>query len=71
VSDIIGGIQASTVEQNDGIGEVNHAVADLDRLTQHNVALVQESASASENLRDQARRLQQALAGFRFDAAAA
>jgi methyl-accepting chemotaxis protein len=40
-------------------------------LTQQNVALVQESASAAENLQEQAHRLQGALAAFRFAAAPA
>ena len=71
VSDIVGGIKASAVEQSGGIGEVNHAVAHLDALTQQNVALVQESASASESLQEQAQRLQRALSAFRFAAPAA
>ena len=71
VSDIIGRIQAAAAEQRGGIGEVNHAVADLDRLTQQNVALGQDSAGMAESLRAQAGRLQQALAAFRFGPAAA
>jgi len=50
---------------------VNHAVAHLDALTQQNVALVQESASAAESLQEQAQRLQRALSAFRFAAPAA
>ena len=71
VSDIVGGIKASAVEQSGGIGEVNHAVAHLDALTQQNVALVQESASAAESLQEQAQCLQRALSAFRFAAPAA
>jgi methyl-accepting chemotaxis protein len=71
VSDIVGGIKAAAVEQSGGIGEVNHAVAHLDALTQQNVALVQESASAAESLQEQAQRLQRALSAFRFAAPAA
>ena len=71
VSDIVGGIKASAAEQSGGIGEVNHAVAHLDALTQQNVALVQESASAAESLQEQAQRLQRALSAFRFAAPAA
>ena len=70
VSDIVGGIKASAAEQSGGIGEVNDAVSHLDALTQKNVALVQESASAAESLQEQAQRLQRALSAFRFAPAA-
>ena len=57
VSSIIDEIHAATSEQSSGIRQVNTAVAELDRATQQNAALVEESAAAAESLRDQARRL--------------
>jgi methyl-accepting chemotaxis protein len=36
-------------------------------MTQQNAALVQESAAAADSLRDQARILAQAVAGFKLD----
>jgi methyl-accepting chemotaxis protein len=64
VSDVIGEIRASTVEQSEGIGSVNGAVVQLDQMTQQNAALVEESAAAAESLRDQARKLAGLVSGF-------
>jgi methyl-accepting chemotaxis protein len=54
VSDVMGGIATSAAQQSDGLGEVNDAVAHLDHLTQQNAALVEQSAAATESLKDQA-----------------
>jgi len=66
VSDIIAEISASTVEQSQGIGNVNTAVTQLDQMTQQNAALVEESAAAAESLKDQAVKLSQVVGGFRL-----
>ncbi len=66
VSDIIGEISASTVEQRDGIGAVNQAVTQLDQATQQNAALVEQSAAAAESLKEQASRLAELVSGFRL-----
>jgi methyl-accepting chemotaxis protein-2 (aspartate sensor receptor) len=66
VSDIIGEISAAAAEQSHGIGNVNATVGELDQMTQQNAALVQQSAAAAESLRDQAQRLEQAVAVFRL-----
>jgi methyl-accepting chemotaxis protein len=66
VTDIIAEISASTVEQSQGIGSVNTSVNELDRMTQQNAALVEESAAAAESLKDQAMRLSEVVAGFRL-----
>ena len=71
VSDIIGEITAASSEQSQGIGEVNVAVAQLDRMTQQNAALVEESAAAAESLKEQAGRLAGVVGTFRLDAQAA
>jgi methyl-accepting chemotaxis protein len=42
----------------------------MDRLTQQNAALVEQTAAASESLKQQANDLVQAVARFRLDAAA-
>ena len=67
VSDIIGEISAATAEQSQGIGEVNGSVSQLDRMTQQNAALVEESAAAGESLREQAANLSKVVATFRLD----
>jgi len=68
VSDIIGEISAASGEQSSGISQINAAVADLDRMTQQNSALVEESAAAAESLREQASRLAQVVSGFQLGA---
>ncbi|MEQ6434978.1 methyl-accepting chemotaxis protein [Comamonas sp. w2-DMI] len=65
VGDIIGEITAASSEQSLGIGQVNQAVGDIDRMTQQNAALVEESAAAAESLREQASRLAQVVSQFR------
>jgi methyl-accepting chemotaxis protein len=69
VNDIISEISAAAAEQSSGLGQVNGAVADLDRMTQQNAALVEESAAAAESLKDQAGRLGGLVATFRLRAA--
>ncbi|WP_313077486.1 methyl-accepting chemotaxis protein [Melaminivora sp.] len=66
VTDIIGEINAAASEQASGIGQVNGAVAQIDRMTQQNAALVEQSAAASESLREQAARLSQVVQQFRL-----
>ncbi len=71
VTDIIGEISAATAEQSGGLGQVNGAVADLDRMTQQNAALVEESAAAAESLREQAQKLAAVVSGFELGSAQA
>ena len=71
VTDIIGEIRASTVEQSSGIGSVNSAIGELDQMTQQNAALVEQSAAAAESLRDQAAKLAELVSGFTLASALA
>ncbi|SDL88979.1 methyl-accepting chemotaxis sensory transducer with Cache sensor [Modicisalibacter muralis] len=64
VTDVLGEISAATHEQSQGIGQVNLAVAELDRMTQQNAALVEESAAAADQLKEQSLLLTQAVGGF-------
>ena len=65
VTHMMGDIRASTSEQSDGIRQVSLAVNHLDQMTQQNAALVEESAAASQSMRDQAQRLSGAVNVFR------
>ena len=47
VSQLMEQMEATTREQATGIGQVNDAVVDLDRMTQQNVALVEQSAASA------------------------
>ncbi len=67
VSDIIQEITCASAEQATGIGQVNVSVSELDRMTQQNAALVEESAAAAESLKDQARQLAAVVAVFKLE----
>jgi methyl-accepting chemotaxis protein len=54
VGELIAEIAAASNEQAQGIGQVNTAVTDMDKVTQQNAANAEESASASEELSAQA-----------------
>jgi len=66
VSRIIGEIAAATKEQSAGIAQVNVAVADLDKATQQNASLVEESTAASESLKGLAREMVEAVSVLRI-----
>ena len=66
VADIVGKISNASTEQSAGIGKVSGSVAQLDRMTQQNAALVEQSAAAAESLKDQADTLTAVLRSFRL-----
>lgn len=66
VTQIMHDISHASEEQAGGIDQVNTAVMQMDSVTQQNAALVEEAASAAESLREQARRLAEAVAVFRL-----
>ncbi|MBK9236627.1 MAG: hypothetical protein IPO19_11530 [Rhodoferax sp.] len=66
VTDIIGEISSASNEQSEGISQVNSTVIELDRMTQQNAALVEQSAAAAESLREQAQRLAHVVSAFRL-----
>jgi methyl-accepting chemotaxis protein len=68
VTDIMGEISAASIEQSAGVGQVGDAVSQMDRVTQQNAALVEESAAAAESLKSQAQQLVQAVAVFKLKA---
>jgi methyl-accepting chemotaxis protein len=67
VSDIVAEIASASGEQSTGIEQVNRAISDMDSSTQHNAALVEESAAAATALRDQADKLAEVVALFHID----
>jgi methyl-accepting chemotaxis protein len=71
VSHIIGEIASATSEQSTGIAQVNQAVADLDKVTQQNASLVEESTAASESLKELAGEMSEAVSVFRLSASSA
>ena len=71
VTDIMGEIASASDEQSRGIDQVGHAVTEMDRVTQQNAALVEESAAAAASLEAQASRLSQSVAVFHIPRTAA
>jgi len=63
---LIGEINGSMREQSSSIGQISESVAELDRATQQNAALVEESASAASLLNDQAYQLASTVGAFRI-----
>jgi methyl-accepting chemotaxis protein len=57
VNAVIGEITRAADQQSNGIGEINHAVSQLDQMTQQNAALVEQSAAAAESMKEQSQRL--------------
>jgi len=70
VSAFISDITTAANEQSQGMGQVNHAVSQLDQMTQQNAALVEESAAAADSLREHANRLAEVVRVFRLNASA-
>ncbi|EKY3088794.1 methyl-accepting chemotaxis protein [Cronobacter dublinensis] len=66
VTDIMGEIASASDEQSRGIDQVGLAVSEMDRVTQQNASLVEQSAAAASALEEQASRLTQSVAVFRI-----
>ncbi len=67
VSAIVAEMAAAAREQASGIEQVNKATLQMDQVTQQNAALVEETASASQSMGDQARELQQMMSFFKLE----
>jgi methyl-accepting chemotaxis protein-1 (serine sensor receptor) len=71
VTDIMAEITAASAEQTAGIGQINVAMARMEQVTQQNAALVEQSASAADAMREQAQRLAASVGVFRIGTPAA
>jgi methyl-accepting chemotaxis protein len=69
VADIVRDIAAASKEQSASVGEINNAVSRMDEMTQQNSALVEQSASASRTLQDQAQSLHDRMSFFTVQSA--
>lgn len=67
VADIISEIAAASLEQSQGINQVNNAVTSMDEATQQNAALVEQAAAAAESLVEQANALTNVISVFKID----
>ena len=66
VTDIMGEIASASDEQSRGIDQIGLAVTEMDRVTQQNASLVEESAAAAASLEEQASRLSQSVTVFKL-----
>jgi methyl-accepting chemotaxis protein len=58
VAQFVSEIATASNEQAQGIGQVNHAVAEMDKIIQQNVSSAEESAGATEELNSQVKQLE-------------
>ena len=70
VNGLLEEISSAAREQTAGVAQVGQSVQDLDRMTQQNAALVEETAAAAATMRGQALDLQDAVSRFRLPATA-
>jgi len=68
VAHMIADINRTTAAQSDDIARVGIAIQQVDRMTQQNAALVEESAAAADSLKQQAAELATVVARFRRQA---
>jgi methyl-accepting chemotaxis protein len=68
ITGLLSEITTAASEQSSGLAQVGAAVNDLDRTTQQNAALVEETASAASALKAQAEGLASEVAKFRLPA---
>jgi len=68
VEGIMADMADASAEQSSGIDQINRAVAEMDRGTQQNAAMVEQAATAADSLREQAERLHAVIAVFRLAA---
>jgi methyl-accepting chemotaxis protein len=66
VSDIISEIAAANQEQSLGIRQVNKSISQMDEMTQKNAVLVEEAATTSGAMKEQALSLKEQIAFFKF-----
>jgi methyl-accepting chemotaxis protein-1 (serine sensor receptor) len=69
VAAVVQQISLASGEQQQGIEQVDEAIAHIDTTTQQNAALVEQAAAAAESLRQQARELDESVAVFKLRAA--
>ncbi|MCA0940812.1 methyl-accepting chemotaxis protein [Salipiger pacificus] len=64
ISTLVSNIAGVAAEQAQGLNEINVGVSNLDRVTQQNAAMVEESTAAAHMLRGDAGRLSDLMRGF-------
>ncbi len=66
VTDIMSEIAQASLEQSQGIEQVNTSIIEMEGVTQQNAALVEEAAAAAQSMQDQSRLLVEKVGSFRL-----
>jgi len=66
VNHLLHDVASSAKEQHEGIEQIGQAVNELDKMTQQNAALVEQTAAAASAMRDQAVSLSDGMAKFKL-----
>ncbi|CAH0254917.1 Methyl-accepting chemotaxis protein III [Massilia sp. Bi118] len=66
VAGIMSEITAASQEQKLGIEQIHDAISQMDQVTQHNAAMVEEAAGAAQSLQDRATGLAELVSVFRL-----
>ncbi|TRL39143.1 methyl-accepting chemotaxis protein [Rhizobium straminoryzae] len=66
IDEVIAAIANSAREQASGIQDINESVAQMDRATQENAAMVEESTAATTTMRSKSRQLSDLVGDFRL-----
>jgi methyl-accepting chemotaxis protein len=66
VADLVSDIAGASMEQANGIEQVNRALNQMDEVTQQNAALVEENAATAKTLEHQARAMDERVAYFQL-----
>jgi len=67
VSEVMGNIKVASEEQAEGVDQINKAIADMDRITQENSALVEQNTTTSQNMAQEAENLEELLNTFKVE----
>jgi len=65
-AELVQEISAASEEQSSGVGQINSAMQQLDKVTQHNAAGSEELAATAEEMQAQSENLQQVVGFFRL-----
>jgi methyl-accepting chemotaxis protein len=67
VSEVMGNIKVASEEQAEGVDQINKSIADMDRITQENSALVEKNTTGSQHMAEEAEKLQELLNTFKVE----
>ena len=67
VSEVMENIKVASEEQAEGVDQINKAIADMDRITKENSALVEQNTTASQHMAEEAENLEELLNTFKVE----